>query len=612
MNDLSFGKEVRCMQDYDEKESGMTGEVEFPKNSTAGMPGVDATTDVFSADQMNRNASAVGGESPFAAKNAVPTEETARAQAPDGDPVPPVRPVQENAAPQNGSIPQQTPVQPSQGRQAPPPQAPGGYPYAGAAGNRPGGDYYRNVYSNAGAPNGAGGQNNPYPYANRTGYAYPEEPPKKKGGAGKTVFIILVILLILGVFVAIGVGVSKGLFRQRTATQPDTETIDNLDELVTAATPDQPNTVSVAEGLSPSEIYKKTLTSSVGILVYSNNSRSLASEGSGVIFKEDNDGRYTYIITCAHVIKDKGVSVMVQLYNEKEYAAQIVGYDVRTDIGVLRIEASGLTACEIGDSDKLVVGEAVYAIGNPGGTEFANSFTNGMISAIDRPVSSSSTGYTMECIQHTAAINPGNSGGALLNAFGQVVGINSMKIIADEYEGMGFAVPSSVFVNIVNEIVSNGYVTNRPKLGITYIPASSEQAYAMFVGIKGLPAGSIIVYSISSDSSLVDTKLQKGDLIVGVNGKDLETTSDLAELVENSKVGDKLTLSIVRINSDYSYEEFEVDATLVEDRGLTEEDLKEETTTSYFEDYFGNGGDNYSDYFGDNFSDFFDRFFGNP
>ena len=426
-------------------------------------------------------------------------------------------------------------------------------------------------------------------------------------------FIAVAAVVLVGVLALIIAGISGKGLKTAGGKTASGEVIDNVDELVTAATPDkQPAAVDATGALSPNEIFQKVLPSSVGILVYGS-SKKLSSEGSGVIFKEDNAGKYTYIITCAHVVSDRGVSIMVQLSNEKEYAAQLVGYDNKTDIGVLRIEAKGLTAADFGDSQKLSVGDNVYAIGNPGGTEFANSFTGGIISAIDRPVSSSSTGYTMECIQHTAAINPGNSGGVLVNEFGQVIGINSMKIVADEYEGMGFSVPSSVFINIVNEIIANGYVTNRPKIGITYLPASSEQAYAMFVAIKGLPAGSIIVYSISADSSLADSKLQKGDMIVGVNGKELENTSALAELVEKGKVGDKLTLNVVRIHSDYTYEEFDVEATLVEDKGDTNLIEEEETTTSYFDDYFGDRSDSSgAGGYGDFFDDFFGDFFGNP
>ncbi len=487
------------------------------------------------------------------------------------------------------------------------------YPYSNAPQNN---QQYNNIppynYQQPNQPNNQynGYYSNPYPYANgNKQYAYPNDDFNDSDGKkkkGKKIFFVVVaavcILAISGVVLALLNG--DFLPSQTIQNNNTNEPIENVDELVTNATPSDTGVASPDGTLRPKDIYSKVLASSVGILVYDSKS-SVVSEGSGVIFSEDKDGEYTYIISCAHVISDTGVSLIVKLRDNKEYTAQVVGYDTRTDIGVVRIKANGLAAVDIGDSSKLSVGDPVYAIGNPGGVEFANSFTNGMVSAIDRPVSSSKTGYTMECIQHTAAINPGNSGGALVNEYGQLIGINSMKIVADEYEGMGFAVPSSVFTNVVNEIIANGYVTNRPKLGITYLPASEYETYAMFVAIKGLPSGSIVIYSISDDSDLKNTKAKEGDLIYAVNGVELEDSSYLAELIENGKVGDILTLSLIRINSDYSFEEFDIKVKLVEDKGDTVL-VEEETTVSSNDNYLPD--DSYGDYYEDYFEDFFSPF----
>lgn len=475
------------------------------------------------------------------------------------------------------------------------------YPYANSA----------YPFANAQQNNGYAPTGNPYPYANEKQHAYnnaagdKDDKGKKNGGKifGIIASCLCVVLLVALVFV---ITTGKGKTTNASGNEDETETVlnDNVEEVVTQGSNETPDSGAVAGELSAKAIYKKVLNTSVGILVYGKND-SLASEGSGVLFSQDKAGKYTYIITCAHVITDNN-GIVVQLANEKEYTAEVVGFDTRTDIGVLRIEANGLSLAEIGDSSKLAVGDTVYAIGNPGGVEFANSFTSGMISALDRPVNSSSTGYSMECIQHTAAINPGNSGGALVNVFGQVIGINSMKIVDDEYEGMGFSVPSSVFTKIVNDIIRNGYVTNRPKLGITYVAASKYNSYGMFVAIKGLPTGSIVIYSMSEDSALAGTEAKEGDMIVAVNGKDLDSATMLSELIEKSNVGDEITLSIIRINKDYSYKEFDVKAKLVEDRGdkvITQQ--QEKTTQSYdsYEDYFRDffNDDFFNDYFGGNF-----------
>ena len=484
------------------------------------------------------------------------------------------------------------------------------------------GRYSENVFQGNSYPYG---NNNTYPYGNQgsypygnnynnqnrayqnnrvpgqQGFAYPSDNGKGKKGNGSKIFAIVAGVLCVFLVIAL-ISVIAGDVKTPVNTLPESTTENTqVEEFVTNASPITGTETNADGELSPKAIFQKVLPSSVGILVY-NSSKTLASEGSGVLFQESTDGKYTYIITCAHVIDEASGYIRVQLYDGKEYDANVVGYDARTDIGVIRIEKTGLILAEIGDSSKIEVGDYVYAIGNPGGVEFANSFTNGIASALDRPVNSSSTGYTTECIQHTAAINPGNSGGALVNSYGQIIGINSMKIVADEYEGMGFAVPSSVFVEIVNEIMKHGYVSNRPKLGITYVAASEYSTYGMFVAIKGLPTGSIVIYDISSDSALKGTKVQKGDMIVAVNGVGLDSPSYLSEIIEKSKVGDELTLSLIRINSDYSYEEFDVKIALVEDRGDTF--IAEEETTK------GSSGGNYSGSYDDFFNQYFEDFFG--
>ncbi len=446
------------------------------------------------------------------------------------------------------------------------------------------------VYNGNNAPYG----NSPYtpesqrrysydPQQNGYGNGYNPEPKKPKNNKkGVKVFlsclgvaaIITVVVVILSVTGKVG---SSSEENQKV----DAPTIQASDS------PSVSSTSSSGE-LTASGVYEKVKESSVGILVYSSSSTSASGEGSGVIIGEDTSGQYTYIITCAHVISDGG-AIKVQLYDETQYDATVVGYDSRTDIGVVRIAASGLTVIEVGDSEKLSVGETVYAIGNPGGVDFAGSFTNGMVSAIARPVNSE-IGYEMYCIQHTAAINPGNSGGALVNSYGQLIGINSSKIASTDYEGMGFAVPSSTFIEVYNEIIENGYVTNRPKLGITYMPASASQTYSMLVGAKGLPKGSLVISSIDSDSSLANTGVQTGDLITAVNGKALDSADTLPDLIENSNVGDTLTLSICRFDKEYQASEFNVEVTLVEDKGTASTVDEETTTSAYFYNPFGSYG----------------------
>ena len=395
----------------------------------------------------------------------------------------------------------------------------------------------------------------------------PTPPPNKKPQkTGTRVFfgLILAVVAVCGIVIAIAFfdedsGSDKGNGGQSTS-QGGGPSID-IKPTPNGDDKDVPN-----EGpLTSVQVAKKVSNSVIAVLVYQDN--RLVGEGSGVIMSADEKNKTTYVVTCAHIINTPGVTVRIQTKDGTKYEAAIVGFDNKTDIGVLRIAKTGFTVAEFGDSSKLQVGEQVFAIGNPGGTAFYGSFTSGVVSAIDRLTSAGESAYSMPCIQHDAAINPGNSGGALVNSYGQVIGINSSKIADTEYEGMGFAIPITVAKEIVDKIIQNGYVPNRPKLGISYSEVSYSQTYSMIVQIKGLPNGSVVIATIDENSSFKGTDVQIGDLITAVNGKKLDASSVLLDEIEKSKVGDTLTLSICRINKDYSLKEFDVKVQLIEDKG---------------------------------------------
>ncbi|MBR2875831.1 MAG: trypsin-like peptidase domain-containing protein [Clostridia bacterium] len=441
------------------------------------------------------------------------------------------------------------------------------------------------------SPNGYYG--NPY---NPQGYAQPAPmyntsenttPKKENSKKGKSVFIILVVVCIALASLLIGTTLTKD---KADTSGNKTEQSDDKNVKIDAAVPDveeSPYDVKEYSGngaMTPVQIYESVKESNVGILVYYQNQQ--AGEGSGVIVGEDKSGTYTYIITCAHVIADSGVDIQVQFYDSSEYDAELVGIDSKTDIGVIRVKKTGFKAAKFGDSDSLKVGTNVYAIGNPGGTEFFGSFTDGIVSALDRPIATSTNGYyDLPCIQHTAAINPGNSGGALVNEFGQVIGINSSKIADTEYEDMGFAVPAEKVLEIYKELIANGYVSNRPMLGITYYAVSSDSTYSAIAWKNNLPYGSIVIASIATNSSLNDTNIKNGDIITAVNGKKLDDTAILLETIENAKVGDKLTLTVARLNNSGAVATtFDAEITLVEDKGNTV--YKEEVTQQQAQDYY--------------------------
>ena len=256
------------------------------------------------------------------------------------------------------------------------------------------------------------------------------------------------------------------------------------------------------------------------------------STGSGIIMTEDG-----LIITNAHVIED-AQSVTVILQDETEYPATIIGQDQQTDLAVLKIQATGLTPAEFGDSDNLEVGEKAIAIGNPLGLEFAGSMTQGIISALGREVEVE--GRTMTFIQTDAAINPGNSGGPLVNAYGQVIGITSAKISSEYAEGLGFAIPINDALPIIEELVNYGYVTGRPLIGITGEDLSANQAK-----YYQLPQG-IYVRFVDPDSGAALAGIEAGDIIVGANGEDITTTDELNNIKDTLEVGDTMTITIYR------------------------------------------------------------------
>lgn len=449
---------------------------------------------------------------------------------------------------------------------------------------------YNGYNGNYGGYNGS--YNAPYNGSYYTGTPDNNNKKKKKSGL-KVVLSIVAVILALSIAFGIGTLVGKNDDNNNSGGGASESVTGDGTIITNDETPDSPEVAG--DELSTEQIAEIGRASNVGVLVYTNggyqSTETEAGEGTGIVAKRSEDGKSTYILTCAHVISDKGVKVKILLEDGTTYDADIVGYDQQTDVGVLRVKTTKLTCASFGDFSKLKVGSPVFAVGNPGGSEFFGSVTNGIVSAISRSINNE-IGYTMDCIQHNAAINPGNSGGALLNEYGQVIGINSSKIASTEYEGMSFSIPISTALDVANSLIAKGYVPDRPKLGITYSLASSHNTYAMIVQIKGLPAGSLIIRSISSDSDLKTSNIQVGDMITAVNGKELDTPDVLLDIIDKASVGDELKLKICRVSTDYSLEEFEITAKLIEDKGSTS---TEDETTTYINpfDYFNQYGGGY-------------------
>ena len=398
------------------------------------------------------------------------------------------------------------------------------------------------------------------------------KPPEKKRMNKKTkvfLWVIGAVLVLLGAaMVLYSVGLTSGWFGGETAEPPQASSS-------TPAPEDDQKLLEIEEipqdgMMTPNQVYEKVKHSVVAVVTYGQGSDltdSPISSGSGIVFSEDG-----YIVTNSHVIGDSNqypVKVVFTGQDEneedQEYPAQIVGYDKRTDIAVLKIDAAGLTPAEFADSDQLKVGDTVLSLGNPGvaGENFTNTLTKGMVSAVNRTVTMSS--INMQYIQTDAAINPGSSGGALLNLYGQVVGINAAKITTTEIEGICFAIPTNIAKDVINDIVKNGYVSDRVRLGVTIRGLSSYEAE-----MYNVPQGLVIV-GFSSDSEIPSKGAEIGDIITAINGVNTTSSNTLYNELEKFKAGEKVKLTIYRqASGSQRARTFEIEVTLLEDRGETQ------------------------------------------
>lgn len=441
--------------------------------------------------------------------------------------------------------------------------------------------YGQPPYGNNGTYNQYNSQYNPQMYA--------QYPQKKTNGGIVALIIVLCSLLAIGFIGMMVYGFSVGIKEDSNNDRSDSGNSFRLpNEDSTTPFETLPNTSSQGKTHDESDYSDKTnksysgmklesnpkdaktngsytaakasegvSDSVVGILCYSDDvpdqadTTTASSQGSGIIFSQDG-----YVITNAHVIGNSKTAYAIRVVTSdgKVYKAGVVGYDSRTDIAVLKMDdAKGLTPATFGDSSQLEVGQDIIVVGNPGGLDYQNTTTKGVISALDRKLSTSSlTKY----IQTDAAINPGNSGGPLVNYYGQVVGITTSKIVSETYEGMGFAIPSQTVKNIVDTLVKNGYVEGRVKIGISGIAVTSEQA-----SNYNIPQG-IYVQSIVSGGPCDGTSLEEGDIITEVDGEAITSFADVYAILETHKPGDKIKVKYYSSSSGNG----EVEITLQEDK----------------------------------------------
>lgn len=345
------------------------------------------------------------------------------------------------------------------------------------------------------------------------------------------------VLLVGGI--AIGSSMSDGADNNSSSVSA-TAVNSNLPS-VNISSPSATST-SANDGLSGEEIYAKVSPSVVSIQAV-NLTSGEGGTGSGVIMSADG-----YIITNNHVVVDENTGVQqdkitVYMSDGTSFPAEVIGLDEQTDLAVLKIGPAGttLTPAEFGDSNSLLVGEEVYAIGSPGGLDLANTITGGHISALNRDITIDDR--VMSLIQTDAAINPGNSGGALINKYGQVIGITSAKLGISYYEGLGFAIPMDTVKPIVDELIQNGYIAGRPQIGISGQNVSEQQSAAY-----GIPQG-VRVINVDSRSNAAAAGVQANDIITGINGTEVTDMDGVNAVKDELSAGDKITLTLYRMST---------------------------------------------------------------
>ncbi|MCI2057216.1 MAG: trypsin-like peptidase domain-containing protein [Oscillibacter sp.] len=359
------------------------------------------------------------------------------------------------------------------------------------------------------------------------------KPAKKHhSAAGKFVALALACALIGG---AAGAGITAAVNHSsggsesikvsgRTASEVSLKTVDGKNEMSDAENyaANVNSVVSINTSATATNIFGQSVES--------------ASAGSGFILTADG-----YIATNHHVIAD-ATSVKVTLYNGKTYDAAVIGSDEDYDIAVLKIDATDLQSVTLGDSDTLNVGDQVLAIGNPLG-ELTFSMSGGMVSCVNRAINVDGTPFNM--IQTDASINPGNSGGPLVNSYGEVVGIVSAKYSStaqSSVEGLGFAIPINDVAAMIQDIMTNGYVTNKPYLGVTAGTMTQEMAQQYQYSIKE----GVFVYSVTDGSAADKAGLKMGDVITKVGDTDVASMEDLTAAKKSYSAGDTTTFTIYR------------------------------------------------------------------
>ncbi len=374
-----------------------------------------------------------------------------------------------------------------------------------------------------------------YTIPNNNYTAHQKQKKEKKGHSTAVVIISCILAAVIGA--ASSIFVLSGVFSVDTDTATIVEQIEKPQNNVNINVEETASSIAeaVATKCTDSVVGIRTTTS---VASFFGGSQEQTGNGSGVVYSSDG-----YIITNYHVIKDavqsrnSKIDVFIGNNQSKSYAATVIGYNISCDLAVIKINVTGLTPVELGNSDDLNVGQYVVTIGAPGGLEFMGSVTYGIVSGLDRTVSTNSS---LKLIQIDAAINPGNSGGALLNAEGKLIGINSSKIASVEYEGMGFAIPINTVKEKCDKIISHSG-DSQAYFGVSISSTYTSQVLAFY----GYPSGAV-VSSVAEGSPAAKAGIDRGDIITEFNGVAISEYTVLNDALYDCEPNDTVTVKIYR------------------------------------------------------------------
>jgi serine protease Do len=384
---------------------------------------------------------------------------------------------------------------------------------------------------------------------------YPAVIPEKKKGGFKRIFSIFMAFVIgAGLTAGVGYSAMKELVASEIAkanynngiSVPVNPSLTPTQAATPIAAGDKKllSTVEIARNVGPTVV---GINSKTQVQSFWGMPQTAEGSGSGILISQDG-----YIVTNNHVIEGAN-EIKVILNNGKEHQAKVIGSDSRTDLAVIKIDVTGIKYAVLGDSSTLQVGELAVAIGNPLGNELAGSVTLGIISALNRTITVDNRALNL--IQTDAAINPGNSGGALVNNYGEVIGINSIKMKEVGVEGIGFAIPINEAKPVIEDLMNGGYVKGRPVIGIggRNVTEQDAKAYSIPVGVY--------ITEVAPYSAAELAGIRQRDVVIKFNGVEVKTVEEINTEKEKYKVGDTVKITLNR-----NGEERVVDLTLLEDK----------------------------------------------